>query len=84
MLGYPLSLTDFFTIKIPSNVKNLYTWRQTANTPRGSNIAFEDDEATVWQHDEVLPHIYHQHIDDYRPFKLKAMELACPTNPPKS
>ena len=79
MIGYPLSLTDLFTIKIPSNVKNLYTWRQTANTPRGSNIKLEDEGFTNWVSDEVLPHIEHQHIDDYRPFRLKAMELACQT-----
>lgn len=82
--GYPLSLTDLFTIHIPDNVKNLYTWRQSANTPRGSKIKLERQfeestgEGTLWGVQEEYPHITHQHLDDLRSFRNKAREIACP------
>ena len=77
-IGYPLSLLDKFAIMIPSNVKQVHTWRQTSNTPRGAKIIIEDPSKTDWVTNEVLPHIDHQYVDDHRPFLLTAKRLACP------
>lgn len=90
MMSYPLSLTDAFTITIPSNVKHLYTWRQCANTPRGSKIRLEhpydegEERGTLWDYQEEHKHITHQHLDDLRSFRKKAKELACPHLKPES
>lgn len=84
MIGYPLSLTDWLTISIPGNVRNLYSWRQTANIPCGAKIKLEEpydektNQGTKHVLERVLPHVTHEHIDEHREFLRVAKSVACP------
>lgn len=79
-----LSLFPYWTIKVPNNVKNLWSWVQDYNKPSGHKIEFDPD-FTVWKNptDPVLK-IPHAAMDEYLPAHEVALSIACPNSERKN
>ncbi len=68
------SLADWWTIEVPSNVRNLFDWSQKINKPSGHKIV--ESIKTTRNHETLM--VKHQHIDDSPIVFKRAMLVACP------
>ncbi len=86
------SMLDVIPIRVPANVRKLYTWRQKANYPRGGRIVLEKPYAalsdgkndggvncgTSWIEDKIFHFVPHESMDDHPDFQRTILQIACP------
>jgi pimeloyl-ACP methyl ester carboxylesterase len=83
------SMLNIIPLTVPANVRNLWTWRQVYDRPRGAAIrlakdfsAMEANEdkvnaGTIWHADKVKTSIPHVNMDDLNEFSDTVRKVAC-------
>jgi len=71
-----LSLLPWWTLRVPGNVRRLYSWRQKTNKPSGHAIALEDT-STLWSTRSVVG-TTHRYMDENPEFVSISIAKGCP------
>ena len=69
-----LSMLKFWKIKVPENVKVLYSWRQSVTKPSGHELKV-NKQKTQWIEQTLA--IPHRKIDEVSAIHERALQLSC-------
>jgi len=72
------SLLPWWKLRVSSNVKNLWTYRQDQDAPRGHRVKRDDNYATKLMRDRVVTNRSHEYMDELPEFVDNCLAIACP------